>query len=100
MRSLYPNGRRDQTAAWLVVEVGLLRADGPPGYGEGNHEVIDWDELGALAQTKGILINPGRICFGATAAPQNYFRLAFSSIDEKKIEPGIKLLAELIRAPK
>ena len=51
MRSLYPNGRRDQTAAWLVVEVGLLRADGPPGYGEGNHEVIDWDELGALAVT-------------------------------------------------
>ena len=61
---------------------------------------LDADELGALAQSKGILINPGRICFGATAAPQNYFRLAFSSIDEKKIEPGIKLLAELIRSPK
>ena len=61
---------------------------------------LDADELGALAQTKGILINPGRICFGAANAPQNYFRLAFSSIDEKKIEPGIKLLAELIRTSK
>ena len=26
----------------------------------------------------------------------NFFRLAFSSIEEKKIEPGIRLLAETI----
>ena len=59
---------------------------------------LNADELVITAQAKGILINPGRICFGATTAPKNYFRLAFSSIDEKKIEPGIKLLAELIKS--
>ncbi len=59
---------------------------------------LNADELMLTAQAKGILINPGRICFGASNAPKNYFRLAFSSIDEAKIEPGIKLLAELIKS--
>jgi GntR family transcriptional regulator/MocR family aminotransferase len=58
---------------------------------------LDSDQLNLDAQGKGILINPGRICFGASNGPRNYFRLAFSSIDEKKIEPGIRLLAELIK---
>jgi GntR family transcriptional regulator/MocR family aminotransferase len=58
---------------------------------------LDSDQLNQDAQGKGILINPGRICFGAANGPRNYFRLAFSSIDEKKIEPGIRLLAELIK---
>ena len=58
---------------------------------------LDADALTQTAQEKGILINPGRICFGANSGPRNYFRLAFSSIDEKKIEPGIKLLAEMIK---
>ena len=58
---------------------------------------LDSDQLGQDAQEKGILINPGRICFGAASGPRNYFRLAFSSIDEKKIEPGIRLLADLIK---
>ncbi|MDE2385265.1 MAG: PLP-dependent aminotransferase family protein [Alphaproteobacteria bacterium] len=58
---------------------------------------LDADALAETAQGKGILINPGRICFGAENAPRNYFRLAFSSIDEKKIEPGIKQLADLIK---
>ncbi len=42
------------------------------------------------------MIEPGRINFGADSAPENFFRLAFSSIDEKKIEPGIRLLADTI----
>jgi len=58
---------------------------------------LDSDKLGQAAQQQGILINPGHICFGAENGPRNYFRLAFSSIDEKKIEPGIRLLAELIK---
>ena len=58
---------------------------------------LDSEELGRAAARKGILIEPGRITFGAEPAPRNFFRLAFSSIDEKKIEPGIRLLAETIR---
>ena len=59
---------------------------------------LDSDELARVAEAKGILIEPGRICFGGNPQPKNYFRLAFSSIDEKKIEPGIKQLAELIKS--
>lgn len=59
---------------------------------------LDSDELARVAETKSILVEPGRICFGASLQPKNYFRLAFSSIDEKKIEPGIKQLADLIKS--
>ncbi len=57
---------------------------------------LDSEELGKAAAAKGILIEPGRINFGIANPPRNYFRLAFSSIDEKKIEPGVKLLAGLV----
>jgi GntR family transcriptional regulator/MocR family aminotransferase len=57
---------------------------------------LDSEALGRAAAAKGILIEPGRIDFGAADPPRNYFRLAFSSIDEKKIEPGIRLLSETI----
>ena len=59
---------------------------------------LDSEVLTKAAATKSILIEPGRVNFGATQQPKNYFRLAFSSIDEKKIEPGVKLLAETIKA--
>jgi GntR family transcriptional regulator / MocR family aminotransferase len=55
---------------------------------------LDTEELAARAASKGILIEPGRINFGARDAPRNYFRLGFSSIEESRIEPGIKLLAD------
>ena len=56
---------------------------------------IDSEVLGRAAAAKGILIEPGRINFGKPNPPRNFFRLAFSSIDEKKIEPGVRLLAEI-----
>ncbi|MFT3986110.1 PLP-dependent aminotransferase family protein [Aestuariivirga sp.] len=57
---------------------------------------IDSDTLGRAAAVRGILIEPGRIDFGVQNPPRNFFRLAFSSIDEKKIEPGIRRLADVI----
>ena len=57
---------------------------------------LDSETLGKMAAAKGILIEPGRINFGIANPPRNYFRLAFSSIDEKKIEPGVSLLASVI----
>ena len=56
---------------------------------------IDSEVLGRAAAARGILIEPGRINFGKPNPPRNFFRLAFSSIDEKKIEPGVRLLAEI-----
>ena len=60
-------------------------------------EGLDSEVLGKAAAAKGILIEPGRIDFGAANPPRNYFRLGFSSIDEKKIEPGVRLMSELLR---
>jgi GntR family transcriptional regulator/MocR family aminotransferase len=57
---------------------------------------LDAEELNERAKEKSVLIEPGRIHFGAGNAPRSYFRLGFASIDEKRIEPGIKLIAELI----
>lgn len=56
---------------------------------------LDSGELARAAAAKGVLIEPGRIAFGARSAPSNFYRLAFSSIDEKKIEPGIRILSGL-----
>jgi GntR family transcriptional regulator / MocR family aminotransferase len=58
---------------------------------------LDADRLQSEAIKKSIFIEPGRIAFGAAKAPKNFFRLAFSSIEEKKIEPGIRLLAQTIK---
>jgi GntR family transcriptional regulator / MocR family aminotransferase len=58
---------------------------------------LDTAELAQRAAARGVLIEPGRITFGGSDAPHNFFRLGFSSIDEKKIEPGIKLLSEITR---
>jgi GntR family transcriptional regulator/MocR family aminotransferase len=57
---------------------------------------FDSEVTARSAAEKGILIEPGRINFGSPSPPRNYFRLAFSSIDERKIEPGVRLLAEMI----
>jgi GntR family transcriptional regulator/MocR family aminotransferase len=58
---------------------------------------LDSDELGRSAAAKGVLIEPGHITFGAPDAPRNFYRLAFSSIAEQKIEPGIRILSDLVR---
>jgi GntR family transcriptional regulator/MocR family aminotransferase len=59
-------------------------------------QALDSEVLAVQAAVRGIVIEPGRIHFGVGEPPQNFFRLAFSSIEEKKIEPGIELLAETI----
>jgi GntR family transcriptional regulator/MocR family aminotransferase len=58
---------------------------------------LDSERLAEAGREHGLLIEPGRIFFGRPNPPRNYFRLGFSSIDEKMIEPGIELLARLIR---
>jgi GntR family transcriptional regulator / MocR family aminotransferase len=59
---------------------------------------LDSEVLAQAALEKGIIIEPGRIDFGAADPPRNFMRLAFSSIDETKIEKGIEKLAALIPA--
>lgn len=58
---------------------------------------LDSEELARAAAMRGVLIEPGRIAFGAPDGPRNFYRLAFSSIEESKIEPGIRILSDLVR---
>ncbi len=58
---------------------------------------LDADVLAEQALKEGIIIEPGHIYFSdAIAAPRNFLRLGFSSIETAKIEPGIKALSKLI----
>lgn len=58
---------------------------------------LDAEALAREALKEGVVVEPGRILFVADDGPRNYFRLGFSSIPAEKIEPGIRLLAEVIR---
>lgn len=62
-------------------------------------ERLDSNLLARTAAGHGILLEPGDALFMADRPPRNYFRLGFSSIPLERIEPGIRLLAELIHAP-
>jgi len=59
---------------------------------------LDADRLAVEALKNGIIIEPGSISFAREPVPKNFFRLGFSSIDIKRIEPGIERLAALIAA--
>lgn len=61
--------------------------------GPANLNVAD---LYAQAQAEGVLIERGDVHFGVRPAPLNYFRLGFSAIPTRAIEPGIKKLAAII----
>jgi GntR family transcriptional regulator / MocR family aminotransferase len=58
---------------------------------------LDAEALQRTAMRQGIFIEPGRIAYGVAKPPLNTFRLAFSSIDEKRIADGVKLLAGVVR---
>ncbi len=59
-------------------------------------ETLDAGALAERAKAEGVLIEPGRVHFLGPERPYNYFRLAFSSIPTDRIEPGIRILSELI----
>ncbi|MCZ6830204.1 MAG: PLP-dependent aminotransferase family protein, partial [Gammaproteobacteria bacterium] len=73
-----------------------------PGFGgssfwvEGPPE-LDARELAQRAAKVGIIIEPGDIHFQSQNPPTRFFRLGFSAIETGQIEPGIKLLSELIK---
>lgn len=56
----------------------------------------DTRQLAQDAAHAGILIEPGDVHFAATDPPCNYFRVAISTIDESKIEPGISALTQIM----
>jgi GntR family transcriptional regulator/MocR family aminotransferase len=58
---------------------------------------LDMAAVGAAALKRGVVIEPGAVHFMDQPGPANFFRLGVSSIPTEKIEPGIKLLAEVAR---
>ena len=73
----------------------------PPGFGGTafwvkGPEHLDAERLAERAQAEGVLIEPGRVLFLGPEKPRNYFRLAFSSLPADRIEPGIRILSDLI----
>jgi GntR family transcriptional regulator/MocR family aminotransferase len=58
---------------------------------------LDARELEKAAAKLGILIEPGDVHFLSDMGPRNFFRLGFSSISLDRIEPGLRLLGEVIR---
>jgi len=57
---------------------------------------LDTRLLKERARAEGILIESGDICFMQKNPPQNFIRLGYSSISSRRIEPGIRKLADLI----
>lgn len=84
-----------------ALDIWLPNSSGMPTFGGSSYwvegpEGLDSDKLAESALQEGIIIEPGQIFFANPDGPQNYFRLGFSSIDSKVIEPGIRRLAALI----
>lgn len=60
-------------------------------------DALDAVKLAAASLEKGVVIEPGNMTFASNEPPRNFVRLAFSSIGADRIEPGIKVLSDLIR---
>ncbi len=79
-----------------LPESSQMPAFGGTAYWVRGPDGLDARELSTIAAAKGVLIEPGDIFFLGERPPRNFFRLGFSSIPVDRIEPGIKLLADLI----
>ena len=59
---------------------------------------VDTRVLAKSLAAKGVLIEPGDVFFDEADAPHGYYRLAYSSIDAKRIAKGIELIADELRS--
>ncbi len=60
------------------------------------HKMVDTRELCMRLMNKGVVIEPGDSFFLEETPPQNYIRLAYSSISVDKIKQGVDLIAREI----
>ena len=54
--------------------------------------------LAKALEEQAVLIEPGAPFFTSATPPQNYYRLAYSSIPATRIPDGIALVADAIKA--
>jgi GntR family transcriptional regulator / MocR family aminotransferase len=98
MRSAYR--RRRQGMAEAIAAEGLQVA-GQGGFGGSSFwmrapEGVDTEELALRLRAEGVLIEPGRAFF-AGQGPQNFYRLAYSSIGLPRISEGIARIGRMLR---
>lgn len=95
--------RRRTTMEQAIAEHGLT-IDGRGAFGGSSlwmraNSSVDTDELAVtLRDNHGVLIEPGKSFFNATTPPTHYYRLAYSSIPEERIQPGIAKIAQALAA--
>ena len=58
---------------------------------------VDARTLADRAADRGVLIEPGDVFFMAEQPPAGYIRLGYQSIGAEAIEPGIRMLGEVIK---
>lgn len=59
---------------------------------------VDCEELAERLARAGVLIEPGASFFAGAAPPRNYYRVAYSSIAQARIGPGVAEIAKAIDA--
>ena len=59
---------------------------------------VNTHDLAAQLREKGVLIEPGAPFFDGPEPPQNYFRIAYSSIPSHRISDGISLIANALHS--
>lgn len=59
---------------------------------------IDCEDLAKRLSKVGVLIEPGTAFFAGESPPRNYYRLAYSSIAQARIDPGVAEIAKAIEA--
>jgi GntR family transcriptional regulator / MocR family aminotransferase len=61
---------------------------------------VQAEHLAQRASERGVLIEPGDVFFLADPPPQPHIRLGYQSIPAKEIEPGIRVLGEVLASLK
>jgi GntR family transcriptional regulator/MocR family aminotransferase len=95
--------RRRQVMAEAIAASGLeIAAAG--GFGGSSFWMrapagTDTEALAARLRRRGVLIEPGRAFFDPAQGPDNYYRLAYSSIPAARIPEGIAIIAAEIGPP-
>lgn len=96
MRKAYQRRRAEMAAA--IDAHGLMLAgdigDGGSSFWMKAPEGVDTEDLARRLHRRGVVIEPGKLFFDPATAPQNFYRLAYSSITSARIPEGIRLIAD------
>ena len=93
--------RRRRTVMEDAIRAHGLRMAPQAGFGGSSvwmraPEAVDTGVLAVALRGQGALIEPGRVFYDPAAGPDNYYRLAYSSIAAARIAEGIGLIARAI----